>query len=743
MAELPTYKSVGITYGELPKISTADIELKAKGWGTISEKLDLLGKAVQTKVEERIGQEAQQYAIENPITYEQLQDAIAGKQSIQSLAPEGAGSIYRKALFEAQGVMLSQDLRMMGLREFSDLKNRAKKGEISPEDVYQRTKDIRDGYVATLRSLDPESAKNLGTVLTTKANVVYEDALEFEVKQANLNRQLFYANAVEDNRSFVRSAFLSPKYDPQNGVINPELLIETYRGDISGSQLELGTNKYIESFNKMVQEERLNALKDIASDKEKFVSPSAFKTSMQSKKLGYYQFAYDGLSEEQKSDFDKHLSIMIGVEKKEVSGQLSDMNSILTGGGIVREDDILAMKGKVEALGQDAGDLPEKFNSFLYSHAIMTKWIGLPPEVIRSEIENMRSGLDGQGGEGVDTQLEVDAIKTAESLHKNMVAGLDKDAISFASKNNLIEIDPIDFSSPDMIGAAVQKRIVQSDEVLGIYGRSNLLTESERSQFKSLYDQQDRVGKLVLLGSINDNFGSMAGDAIAELAPKDPQLAHIGGLVTIGANETANTALKGQEYIALGQKPADLTPQNLQPEFVKTVGSAFINNQESRGTTLEVAKAIYTAKAIDQGVDIFDANLWKSSIQEAVGYDPVTEMGGIQSVRDQQVVLPRTLNAEEFEHILDNLTPENLMRASNQQVDERMLEQVRDDDDWYPIVDYDGQYFFAKGTPGSADFRWLADVNNQPVKINMDDRSWYQEPVQAEVIVSDTIMMAP
>jgi len=740
MAELPTYRSVGIQYGELPRISTAELEMQAKGWGTITEKLDLLGKAVQTKVEEKVALEAQQYAIENPVTYEQLQEAMQGKQGIASLAPEGAGSIYRKALFEAQGTILAADLRMRGLREFSDLKQLAKKGEVSAEDAYQRMADLRDGYAATLRSLDPESAKNLSTILTTKANSVYEDALEFEVKQGNLQLKRQYDQAIEDNRGFVRDAFLKPRNDPERGWINPDVLVESYKGDISSSQLALGTNDYLEKWDTMVQEERYNALKDVIVDKDSFVSPSAFKARMAAKQLGAYQYVYDGLTLEQKDKLNTHLQTMINVERKSVGDDLSAMNKIMVEGGIVTDEDIKAINSRINSLGADSGDLNEKFTSFAYSHGILNQWVGLPPSVVNANIQSMRKGLPNQGKEGVDTQIEIDAIATAEKLYKNMVSGIEKDALNFAAGHKLIELEQMNFADPVSVANLAQTRIVQSEQIKSIYGKSNLLTEAERNQFKSLYDQQDRIGKMTLLGSLNSEFGEYAGDVIAELAPKDPQLAHIGGLVTIGANEAANTALKGFEYITLGQKPADLTPQNIQPAFTNFVGSAFVNNQEARSTTFETAKAIYTAKAVDQAVDLFDANLWQASIQEAIGYDASNGNGGIQAVRGQNVILPRNLDAERFEGIIDNLTPENLQRATNQEVDEMMLSQIREDEDWYPIVDSSGLYFFAKGTPGTSGFRYFADKDNNPVFLNMEDRSWYEEPVEATVDVGAVVV---
>ncbi len=401
---------------------------------------------------------------------------------------------------------------------------------------------------------------------------------------------------------------------------------------------------------------------------------------------------------------------------------------------------------RTEMLGVDAEDLPKKLESFIYSREILSKWVGLNPAVIQAEINNMTRGLEGQGEAGVDTQLEVDVIATAQKLHKNMVAALDKDAITFANKAGVIELEPLNMGSAEEMAASVQKRLVQSDEVQSVYGKSNILTESEVDSIKSQYDQEDRFGKMVVLGSLSDAFGDRAGDVMAEIAPKDPTLAHIGGLVTLGAMDSAEAALKGSEYIALGQKPAYLTPQTIQPEFTNFVGSAFLNNQDARASTYDLAVSIYTARAVDRGLDMYEPDLWQESINLAIGYDPATGNGGIQAVRGQNVILPRSMDASTFSDMLDSITPEDIARATNQDFYPEMVTQIADDEDWYPIQLGYGEYYFAKGTAGTTDFRYFADPDNNPIILNFDDTSWYSEKTEAVVDVDvpmAEVMVAP
>jgi len=51
MAELPTYNRAGIGYADLPRLSVANLEVGAKGWSNLNEKLDRLGSFAQGKGE--------------------------------------------------------------------------------------------------------------------------------------------------------------------------------------------------------------------------------------------------------------------------------------------------------------------------------------------------------------------------------------------------------------------------------------------------------------------------------------------------------------------------------------------------------------------------------------------------------------------------------------------------------------------------------------------------------------------
>ena len=169
---------------------------------------------------------------------------------------------------------------------------------------------------------------------------------------------------------------------------------------------------------------------------------------------------------------------------------------------------------------------------------------------------------------------------------------------------------------------------------------------------------------MTVLGTLSKHFQKDAPDVLAQIAVKQPELAHIGGLVTLGLMDTANQALEGMDLIKQGNQPVESTPTNTQGTFINSVGSAFTYQPAARATAFETAKAIYTSMAFDMGIDRFDDNLWETAIDLAVGKNPNTGKGGIQEVRDMPVIAPPELSGEDLENMLEMFTAGTLADGS-------------------------------------------------------------------------------
>jgi len=187
-------------------------------------------------------------------------------------------------------------------------------------------------------------------------------------------------------------------------------------------------------------------------------------------------------------------------------------------------------------------------------------------------------------------------------------------------------------------------------------------------------------------------------------------------MVSLGLFDTATIALKGMDNIALGNKPVEFTPTNTDFMFQSASGTAFNFQPEARAATRKVANAIYAQKAFEQGLDTFDSGVWEESIQLAAGYDPKTGNGGIQEVRGVPTLLPKELDADKVESMLDGLTAQDILDQTGLEVTNSQVRTIQEDAQLY--VHSHGYYYMGVGEPGSAGFRYIADKRGNPVVID-------------------------
>ena len=294
------------------------------------------------------------------------------------------------------------------------------------------------------------------------------------------------------------------------------------------------------------------------------------------------------------------------------------------------------------------------------------------------------------------------------------------DPLSLAAQVGHIQFTPLDLtSSPEAMAASITERRDQARTAAAIYGvEPKFLTNEEASVFSSLLKTQDRMGRMQFLGTMAQHFGNDAPEVLAQIAPKQPELAHIGGLLMMDRGDTVNQALEGLDLIKEGNKAVGFTPSNTQGAFSSTVGSSLMYQSGSRADGFAVAEAIYTSMSFDKGLDDFDEGLWTTAIQLAFGHNYQQGTGGFQEVRGEVVLLPPQLNAEDMEDMFDAITVGTLSENTGGIINPDLAKQIQGNDDFYPVVFEDGKYYIVIGDPGTDDFRYMTDMVGTPLVLD-------------------------
>jgi hypothetical protein len=160
MAELPRYQETGRIYSDLPSFDFANVRESMKFSQSISNSLDRLSNFATKVAAKDAERKAEEFAIDNPITLEQLKEAEkTGLTANDLIKATGGGTIWQETLKKFQAAQLRTQLEVSANTAALDISNQVKMGMISdPAEITAKFEALQNGMVKPLQSLDPETA---------------------------------------------------------------------------------------------------------------------------------------------------------------------------------------------------------------------------------------------------------------------------------------------------------------------------------------------------------------------------------------------------------------------------------------------------------------------------------------------------------------------------------------------------------------------------------------------------------
>ena len=276
---------------------------------------------------------------------------------------------------------------------------------------------------------------------------------------------------------------------------------------------------------------------------------------------------------------------------------------------------------------------------------------------------------------------------------------------------------------------ALEERTTAARMVQDRYGlaQPRMLFANEARELNLVLERSEGFGKLQILGAIAE-LNQASGQVLTELAGYNPDMAMVGGLVIAGATETAAMAVAGLDRIKAGEKPVEFTPTNTIPVESDTFGRA-MTTPKQRQAVLGVAKAIYTEMAASQGLDTFDDDLYGQALQMAAGQRDIggVTYGGIQDVRGVATFINPRRTAEDYENVLNNLTPELVSTVLGQQIDPGLAEQIRGKSKTFKNKKSTREYNFVniggdkyKIEPNADGTTFVSDIDGDPIIVRLE-----------------------
>lgn len=355
----------------------------------------------------------------------------------------------------------------------------------------------------------------------------------------------------------------------------------------------------------------------------------------------------------------------------------------------------------------------QKISDAYDSFALQGAWRVMPPAQLESQINAERARLSKAAE--VDPKA-VKRVELAEKVLGNMRETLDRDPLAWGARTGLIDGQPIALVDSDGVSAAstMSARKADAEAVAQHFGvPAQYLTESEQTALKTAAETGDPQTIKTVAYSISKGFGPAAPKVFGQVSKDAPLFAHVGGLMSMGAQpSTIDDLVEGLNLIRQ-DKNTSPTDQEIGTRMMDSGAQEALSFlPETRQAVGQSAAAIFAARAARLGAAKpeggwkenggFDGTVDKA-IDESLGAVFVNgkKFGGLGTVNGVSLVVPSGVKADGFEKVLRSLTPEEWKKMGNGWPVDYLGREipVNDVKDYYPVSVGAGRYMLSTTDP--------------------------------------------
>lgn len=322
MATIPRYQELGIQYGERTRTSTALQQARATGFDQLSRSLDRMSAYFAGEAETQAKKEAVKYAVDNPITSEQLEAALKDPEALKI---KGAGSVFQETYQAYAATQLSSELQLQASSELKRIELDAENGKIDPIAATVRMQDLLDGQSALMRAVSPEySVKHraaLATLTATSRNKIYETQQKAYLAVEGAKLDLALQSLPKEIEDIIK--YNANSIDPETQKpVDVQKLIAIRLQPFADSIQKMGDKSYFEKALKEVDKAKVGAVAGLMQDRN--FSPNSIDALKRIQKGDYGNLTpvYNSLSQEDKDKV--HSNVLKGFSNEQTLVDLND-----------------------------------------------------------------------------------------------------------------------------------------------------------------------------------------------------------------------------------------------------------------------------------------------------------------------------------------------------------------------------------------------------------------------------------
>ena len=380
MAELPKYQQTGRIFSDVPQLDFANVRESFKRSQSIANSLDRLsefaGKTAQVQVE----RQAEQFAVENPITIEQLQNAQkSGVSADDLIKASGGGTIWQETIRKFQGEQLRSQLEVVGQKALADIQTQVQLGQLTDiNEIKAKYESAINGMESPIAQINPESALRFKQSMASTANSFYKEATKKLENDYKIDQQILSQANLETTVQVARSTIATIN-DPQmlneaKNVLYKRVYEQAKEGGAEFAQAQ--ANSFLKAF----EEEKINHFVGVVVDKSYAPDMLTAVTKIREGNFGESTMLYNSLDEPAKKKV-----------RQEALSTWSDLHSAAK-----KEQEMLAIENKkvndVEVITMLS--MPENTRQRIKLAQDLYKKDAISLDTLRSEMNPKKSDED-------------------------------------------------------------------------------------------------------------------------------------------------------------------------------------------------------------------------------------------------------------------------------------------------------------------------------------------------------------
>jgi hypothetical protein len=394
------------------------------------------------------------------------------------------------------------------------------------------------------------------------------------------------------------------------------------------------------------------------------------------------------------------------------------------------EDDVAAIAATGSGLPEDSGLTPDKVEQLLGSDGLQA-W--------RNAQDLAQQGWQATAGMELETPTEMsarlmalkpDAAKPGfvnqQKVFEAAIARRDAvleerttDPLGQASRAKMIELTPIDTSSPEALSSSIASRRIAAEAVSREYGIAPVIfrPEERKALAQAFLAHPDLLPGFAT--TLTAQLGELAPTALGELSEAGPELAHVAGIAlatgdSSAALDLADVLKRRQDKTLKVKMPGD---GKLTSASAEILGPALHMKPDDRAAVLATASMLFEQDAATIGFDPDEIDKpgsaaqasYARAVDRALGMRVINgeKWGGVIEQNSRQTVAPTFMPAAELGTVLSSLRDEDLGKMPPIQTANGVAVTAGDIRQGYLVAVGDGRYRIALGDPDGFDPRYV------------------------------------